>query len=135
MGIKDLTKTIKKRSPDAITTLPLNLLPGEVYGVDVYSYLYPAKYNSTSKGKGSHIRFFFDMIISWRSASKDLIMVFDGDVQNVAAKAITAQLRTDAKIKRRDLISEIQGKILSDVLYSNLKDLTHRNLPYLSLLC
>ena len=111
MGIQDLTRTIKKHAPDAIETLePVNL-PGVHYGVDVFSYLYPAKYNPGAKGKGQHIRFFFDLICAWRQAGKQLIMVFDGNTSLVEAKSETVQKRAEARQKTRDIIQEAQTAI------------------------
>lgn len=111
MGIQDLTKCIKKNAPEAISKLNIKDLPGNIYGVDVYSYLYPAKYNAAGKGKGSHIRFFLDMIIKWKKENKILIMVFDGDTHAILAKAETAKQRSDVKTKMKETITEINKKI------------------------
>lgn len=111
MGIQDLTKTIKKHAPLAIEILEPARLPGTTYGVDVFSYLYPAKYNPSAKGKGQHIRFFFDLICTWHQAGKRLIMVFDGNTSAVEAKADTVQKRADARQKTRDIIQEAQTAI------------------------
>jgi flap endonuclease-1 len=111
MGIQDLTKTIKKHAPLAIEVLEPARLPGTTYGVDVFSYLYPAKYNPSAKGKGQHIRFFFDLICTWHQAGKRLIMVFDGNTSAVEAKADTVQKRADARQKTRDIIQEAQTAI------------------------
>jgi flap endonuclease-1 len=108
MGIQDLTKTIKKHAPLAIENLEPARLPGTTYGVDVFSYLYPAKYNPSAKGKGQHIRFFFDLICAWHQAGKRLIMVFDGNTSAVEAKADTVQKRAEARQKTRDIIHEAQ---------------------------
>jgi flap endonuclease-1 len=111
MGIQDLTKTIKKHAPLAIEILEPARLPGTTYGVDVFSYLYPAKYNPSAKGKGQHIRFFFDLICTWHQAGKRLIMVFDGNTSAVEAKAETVQKRAEARQKTRDIIHEAQTAI------------------------
>ena len=111
MGIQDLTKSIKKHAPDAITTLKPSDLPGTVYGVDVYSYLYPAKYNPGAKGKGQHIRFFFDMIVAWTQANKKLVMIFDGNTSAVTAKMDTVIKRQEVRQHNKDIITEMTNRI------------------------
>ncbi len=111
MGIQDLTKSIKKHAPGAIAVLEPANIPGSVYGVDVFSYLYPAKYNPGAKGKGQHIRFFYDLITNWRKAGKTLIMVFDGNTSEVSAKSDTVMKRQDARRQKQDIIDEITTRI------------------------
>jgi flap endonuclease-1 len=135
MGIEDLTKTIKKHAPEAITNLQISDLPGQIYGVDVYSYLYPSKYNSTAKGKGSHIRFFLDMILKWKNCNKTLIMVFDGDTHSILAKAETAKQRSDAKTKMKETLTLINDKISQGTAdeydYIELEKATRNNIKIL----
>lgn len=97
MGIQDLTKTIKKHAPDAIIKLKPEDLPGKVYGVDAFSYLYPAKYNPGAKGRGQHLRFFIELAASWMSAGKTLVLVFDGDTSKIEAKKETIEKRKETQ--------------------------------------
>ena len=111
MGIQDLTKTIKKHAAAAIQVLEPRCLPGTIYGVDVFSYLYPAKYNPGAKGKGQHVRYFLDMITGWHAAGKRLVFVFDGNTSEVAEKAETIKKRTEIRQKNQDIIEEIKASI------------------------
>jgi flap endonuclease-1 len=113
MGIQDLTKSIKKHAPDGIVNLTIDKLPGEIYGVDVLSYLYPSKYNASAKGKGSHIRFFFDLIVAWRNAGKTLVMVFDGNTSEVSAKSDTLKKRQEIRQQNQEIISEITARTVA----------------------
>jgi len=115
MGIQDLTKSIKKHSPDAIKSMKPQDIEGTIYGVDVYSYLYPAKYNPSAKGKGHHIRFFFDLIVTWRQAWKQLLMVFDGDTRNVTAKMDTVAKRQEIRQQQKDIITEMTERLESGI--------------------
>ena len=125
MGIQDLTKTIKKYAPLGLRHQAIEDLPGLKYGVDVFSYLYPAKYNQSSKGKGSHIRFFFDLIVKWHSKGKSLIMVFDGNTSLLEIKAETNQKRQEARDRNKETIhismERIQNKTATEEDYINLE--------------
>ena len=82
MGIKGLTKALKTVAPASIEQMSYEELASrsklKVYGVDVNSYLYPAQYGVSSKGKGNHIRVFMDMVCQWYSVGLNLVFVFDG---------------------------------------------------------
>jgi flap endonuclease-1 len=110
MGIQDLTKSIKKYAPEGIKTVKIADLPGTIYAVDVLSYLYPSMYNAGAKGKGPHIRFFFDLYFSWTIAGKNLVMVFDGNTSTVSAKSETLQKRQEVRQKHEDIIAELSTK-------------------------
>jgi 5'-3' exonuclease len=117
MGIKGLTKEIKKIAPSAIQIMSyqdlINTNPAghKVYGVDVYSYLYPTQYNAANKGKGNHIREFMEMITTWASYGARLIFVFDGNT-NSDAKRATVDERVDRRIKGQANVQRLIHEIL-----------------------
>lgn len=105
MGIKGLSKVIKDSG--CVTEVPYSDIPKGVYGVDVSVYLYPSKYQADIKGKGSHIKAFFDMIVKWTNLGHKLVMVFDG--QCVDAKKATVDKRTSVyDSKEMELLSICQ---------------------------
>ena len=114
MGIKGLTKEIKKNSPTAIQTLTYDQLVDistcKCYGVDVYSYLYPTQYNVVNKGKGNHIREFMEMIATWANYGIRLIFVFDGNT-NSEAKQATIERRNAIRNEEHDNIQRIIDEI------------------------
>lgn len=115
MGIKGLTKEIKKMAPSAITIMPYTDLAEmskhKVYGVDVFSYLYPTQYNAINKGKGNHIREFMEMIATWASYGIRLIFVFDGNT-NSEAKHDCVTDRVEKRIKGQ---AQVQ-KLIHDIM-------------------
>lgn len=115
MGIKGLTKEIKKMAPSAIQTLSYQELAAsskhKLYGVDVFSYLYPTQYNAANKGKGNHIREFMEMIVTWASHGVRLIFVFDGNTHS-DAKRDTIDERVERRIKGQVNIQRLIQEIL-----------------------
>lgn len=115
MGIKGLTKQIKKIAPSAIKIMSyqdLELISSrKVYGVDVYSYLYPTQYNLSAKSKGNHIREFMEMIVTWASYGIRLIFVFDGNTKS-EAKWDTVTERTDKRIQGQANVQRLINEIL-----------------------
>ncbi|NDC89522.1 MAG: hypothetical protein EB075_12105, partial [Bacteroidetes bacterium] len=113
MGITGLSKVIKQRATNAVQTVRVEDLPRGVYGVDVSIYLHPAKYNAAAKGKGSHVRAFFDMICMWRAAGHQLVMVFDGEAgdakQGTLDKRLQERDRKETEIYR--LCTAINGQL------------------------
>lgn len=119
MGIKGLNKAIKDTAPDAVLLGSIDDIPKGVYGVDVSIYLYPGLYNQESKGKGSHIRKFFDMIIDWRKAGHNLVMVFDGDTHSIEAKKDTIEERKEiTAAKYKDILQICQEITSEEVVHS-----------------
>lgn len=106
MGIKGLNKTLRDKAPNACEKIHLQALPKGLYGVDVSIYLHPAKYNASSKGKGCHIRAFFDMISVWKAAGHRLVMVFDGDAEGTA-KDDTLRQREQERKRKTDEIRRV----------------------------
>lgn len=115
MGIKGLTKEIKKIAPSAIKIMSYEELADnskhKVYGVDVSTYLYPTQYNVSHKGKGNHIREFMEMIIMWASYGMRLIFVFDGNT-NSEAKRDTINERVDRRIKGQANVQRLIHEIM-----------------------
>ena len=117
MGIKGLTKEIKKVAPSAIQTLTYKELADlstcGCYGVDVYSYLYPTQYNVANKGKGNHIREFMEMIAMWAEHNIRLVFVFDGNT-NSEAKRATIDQRNASRSSEHDNIQRIIDEIIQE---------------------
>jgi flap endonuclease-1 len=115
MGIKGLTKEIKKIAPSAIKIMSyedlIKMGTTKVYGVDVFSYLYPTQYNVANKGKGNHIREFIEMICAWASKGARLIFVFDGNT-NSDAKRDTVKERAGRRIKGQVAIQRLVHEIM-----------------------
>jgi len=115
MGIKGLTKEIKKFAPSAIKIMSYEELADiskhKVYGVDVSTYLYPTQYNVAHKGKGNHVREFMEMIITWVSHGMRLIFVFDGNT-NSEAKRDTVNERVDKRIKGQANVQRLIHEIM-----------------------
>jgi flap endonuclease-1 len=85
MGIKGLTKTITKYSPDSITNENLYKLSGKKVAIDASLILYqqllksPGKVFKNSKGKiTSHITGVFYKIMNYISLNIEVIFIFDG---------------------------------------------------------
>jgi|TARA_Y100000996_G_scaffold182437_1_gene142667 flap endonuclease-1 len=85
MGIKGLTKTITKYSPESITHENLYKLSGKKVAVDASLILYqqllksPGKIFKNSKGQiTSHITGVFYKFMNYISLSIDIIFIFDG---------------------------------------------------------
>lgn len=115
MGIKGLTKEIKKIAPSAIQIMSYEDLAAQskhkVYGVDVFSYLYPTQYNAVNKGKGNHIREFMEMITTWAAYGIRLIFVLDGDT-NSEAKRDTIDDRVNKRIQGQVNIQRLIHEVL-----------------------
>ena len=86
MGIKGLTKTITKYSPESITNENLYKLSGKKVAVDASLILYQqllkspgGKVFKNSKGKiTSHITGVFYKIMNYISLNIEMIFIFDG---------------------------------------------------------
>ena len=117
MGIKGLTKAIKRLAPGAIKTLSYQELAdiskNKVYGVDVFSYLYPTQYNVLKKSKGNHIREFMEMITTWASVGIRLVFVFDGNT-NSEAKRETVDERAERRLRGQAHIQKLIEDMNSD---------------------
>jgi 5'-3' exonuclease len=114
MGISGLTKTLKRIAPGSIKEMSYEDLAKisskGVYGVDVFSYLYPTQYNKAKKAKGNHIRDFMEMIATYASIGFRLIFVFDGNTYSEAKKDTM-----DVRIEKR-----LQGQANIQTLVSNI---------------
>lgn len=86
MGIKSLTKTIQKYSPDSITNENLYKLSGKKVAVDASLIIYQqllrapsSKLSKNSQGKiTNHITGLFYKIMNYISLNIELIFIFDG---------------------------------------------------------
>lgn len=114
MGIKGLTKTIKRIAPSAVRTMSysdlVEISKHKVYGVDVFSRLYPTQYKKSSKGKGNHIREFMEMITTWTQHGVKLIFVLDGNTHS-EAKRDTIDDRASKRLEGQATIQRLINEI------------------------
>jgi len=121
MGIKGLTKTINKFSPESITNENLYKLSGKRIAVDASLILYqqllksPGKIFKNSKGKiTSHITGLFYKIMNYISLNIEMIFIFDGKPpdnkqecinqrKEKSKKAIEASLLTSSEEEKHKL--------------------------------
>ena len=109
MGIKSLTQTIKKHSPEAITNDNLYKLSGKKVAVDASLVIYQQQLSSragffhNSKGKiTNHIIGLFYKIINYLSIDIELLFVFDGKPPD--NKQLCIQERKDKSSQAREMM-------------------------------
>ena len=107
MGIKGLTKTIMKHSPDAVTNENLYKLSGKRVAVDASLILYqqllksPGKIFKNSKGKiTSHITGVFYKIMNYISLNIEMIFIFDGKPPDNKQDCINQKKKSQRKQKK-----------------------------------
>ena len=112
MGIKGLTKTIMKHSPDAVTNENLYKLSGKRVAVDASLILYqqllksPGKIFKNSKGKiTSHITGVFYKIMNYISLNIEMIFIFDGKPPDNKQDCINQRKEKSKKAKEASLTS------------------------------
>ena len=112
MGIKGLTKTIMKHSPDAVTNENLYKLSGKRVAVDASLILYqqllksPGKIFKNSKGKiTSHITGVFYKIMNYISLNIEMIFIFDGKPPDNKQDCINQRKEKSKKAKEASLAS------------------------------
>lgn len=111
MGIDNLTKLVKAKAPSAISEVTLETYANSYVTVDLSSYLFQYMYNAERKGKGSHIRGFFEMIVAFSKYNIKPIFIKDGKASQ--AKNRTLEKRTASKQAKVDKISELVQDISS----------------------
>lgn len=113
MGIKGLTKTIMKHSPDAVTNENLYKLSGKRVAVDASLILYQqllkspnGKIFKNSKGKiTSHITGVFYKIMNYISLNIEMIFIFDGKPPDNKQDCINQRKEKSKKAKEASLTS------------------------------
>lgn len=116
MGIKGLTKTIMKHSPDAVTNENLYKLSGKRVAVDASLILYQqllkspsGKIFKNSKGKiTSHITGVFYKIMNYISLNIEMIFIFDGKPPDNKQDCINQRKEKSKKAKEASLTSNSQ---------------------------
>tara|TARA_Y100001935_G_scaffold228052_1_gene206735 strand:- start:897 stop:1904 length:1008 start_codon:yes stop_codon:yes gene_type:complete len=115
MGIKGLTKTITKYSPDSITNENLYKLSGKRVAVDASLILYqqllksPGKVFRNSKGEiTSHITGVFYKIMGYISLNIEMIFIFDGKPPVNKQDCINQRKEKSKKAKEASLTTESQ---------------------------
>ena len=112
MGIKGLTKTIYKYSPESITHENLYKLSGKKVAVDASLILYqqllksPGKVFRNSKNEiTSHITGVFYKIMNYISLNIEMIFIFDGKPPNNKQDCINKRKEKASKAKEASLIT------------------------------
>jgi len=110
MGIKGLTKTITKYSPESITHENLYKLSGKKVAVDASLILYqqllksPGKIFKNSKGQiTSHITGVFYKIMNYISLNIEMIFIFDGKPPSNKQDCINQRKEKSKKAKEASL--------------------------------
>lgn len=117
MGIKGLSKFLQKFSPLSVRKQHISDFRGCKVAVDVSGYLYQYAYNASSKGKGSHIRGFCEMIVSLISHGILPIMVFDGKAPTM--KKATIDFRKQQHQQKMDKVEQLKSELLEPDLDSS----------------
>ena len=110
MGIKGLTKTITKYSPESVTNENLYKLSGKKVAVDASLILYqqllksPGKIFRNSKGQiTSHITGVFYKIMNYISLNIEMIFIFDGKPPSNKQDCINQRKEKSKKAKEASL--------------------------------
>jgi flap endonuclease-1 len=109
MGIKSLTHTIRKNSPDAITHENLYKLNGKIVAVDASLILYQQLLNTpggrlfrNKEGKiTNHLTGVFYKIMNYIALNIELIFVFDGKPPDNKAKCIQERINKSVNSKKK----------------------------------
>ena len=105
MGIKNLTQTIKKCSPDSITHENLYKLSGKKVAVDASLIIYQQLLNKTSIFKNkdgkitNHITGLFYKIMNYIALNIELIFIFDGKPPDNKTECIKERKQKSEKAK------------------------------------
>ena len=110
MGIKNLSKLLTEELSESVNKVVLNRYVSTKIAIDLSSYLYQYRYNAANKGRGSHIRGFFEMIISL--SKHGILPIFVKDGRPSQAKQATLDSRQAAKQSKLDKIRKLQEEIL-----------------------
>ena len=115
MGIKSLTQTIKKHSPEAICNDNLYKLSGKKVAVDASLVIYQQLLSNrggffyNKEGKiTNHIIGLFYKIINYLSIDIELLFIFDGKPPD--NKQMCIQERKEKSLKARQLIEKTEDK-------------------------
>jgi flap endonuclease-1 len=109
MGIKGLRKLLKTKAILSVNQVKLSKFTGKAVAIDCSSYMYQFRYNAERKGKGPHLRGFYEMIVALRQHSIIPIFVFDG--KPPAEKKDELDKRQAVTNTRNDEINIIQKNI------------------------
>ena len=116
MGIKSLTSSIKKESPDSITHENLYKLSGKRVAVDASLVIYQNLLNignrplfKNSKGKvTNHLSGLFYKIVNYKSLNIEMIFVFDGKPPEIKSDTIKDRKNKsdNAKLKMENAVTQ-----------------------------
>lgn len=116
MGIKGLTQTIKKNSPEAITHENLHRLSGKKVAVDASLIIYQNLLNigdrplfKNSKGKiTNHLSGIFYKLVNYLSLNIEMIFIFDGKPPDIKSDTIKDRRKKADNAKMKMDNSETQ---------------------------
>ncbi len=109
MGIKGLRKLLKTKAPSSVNLVSLSKYTGKSLAIDCSSYMYQFRYNAARKGKGSHLRSFYEMIVALLQHNITPVFVFDGKPPK--EKDGELKKRKDVFVKRTSDITDIKTQI------------------------
>lgn len=114
MGIKGLNKLMKTSS----RRVKLSQLTGKTIAIDLMGYLHRAAHNPSKKGKNPHVRYFFEIIVTFAQNHITPMFVFDGpsDKSTKCALQERKQLRVNNLINILKLIQKAVKNAEVDVL-------------------
>lgn len=115
MGVKDLTKLIKKYAPDAISKKQYSDFAGEIWAIDASIFFYRFCHDPKNKKPNPHIAGFYQLIFRLISHQITPVIVFDGAVP--PEKSHTVSKRKEREIKYIDEIKSIQSEVLDMVCH------------------
>ena len=122
MGIKGLRKLLRTKAPSSVNQIKLTKYTGKAVAIDCSSYMYQFRYNAAKKGKGSHLRAFYEMIVALLQHNIIPVFVFDGKPPK--EKDTELQKRRDVNDTRVKKIESIQSTIDEILLGRKLYDET-----------
>ena len=105
MGIKNLSKLLKRHAPDAIREIGLSDLSGKSAAIDVSIFMYKFMYS----GRGDPIPSFMRLLDSCASFQITPIFVFDGACS--PAKANEMEKRREERERNKKRLEEIEQRL------------------------
>jgi flap endonuclease-1 len=109
MGIKGLTKLLKKRAPDSIREASYSEFAGQVWAVDASGFIYQFSYNQQGKRQNSCLDGFYKLIIRLRKFGIEPLMVNDG--QKPIEKASELEDRAEIRQNQKNSIAVLQSEL------------------------
>ncbi len=117
MGIQGLRKLLKEH----VNNITLDNYKGKSLAIDTSTYMYQYRYNSERKGKGCHLRGFYEMIVTLLEKSIIPIFVLDGKPPD--EKGAELDKRKETIANRNSQIDKIKSQMDAIINSNSLSDL------------